>query len=96
MSVQRLSEFEASIIDGMNKYGVNLRDKTCQCRVFQRDRIPCAHAIALAKDRGLNINTMVSEYYSNAYLKDVYKETVNIIPLLVSGLFLEMFPKSHA
>ncbi|XVF63993.1 hypothetical protein PTKIN_Ptkin09bG0131600 [Pterospermum kingtungense] len=46
MAVKAISSYEFQVLDGTRERFVNLQDRTCSCRKFQLDLLPCAHAIA--------------------------------------------------
>ena len=80
MPVVRLSHSEAQVMDSHKKFEVDLDAMTCQCKIFQTDGIPCTHALALAKDRGIDPSTFVSPFYRNDTIKEAYKETIHLLP----------------
>ena len=80
MNVVRLSQVEAQVRDDMKTYEVDLHTMQCTCKKFQTDRIPCTHALAAARNRQLNVNCLVPEFYTNSAVKEVYKETVHLVP----------------
>lgn len=80
MSVRRLSQFEAEVRDGTTRFAVNMHSRTCDCKRFQIDQIPCAHAIAAATDRGVKYAELVSPMFHTERLKEVYKETIHLVP----------------
>ena len=80
MSVRRLSQFEAEVMVGTCRYSVNLNARTCDCNMFQIDKVPCAHAIAVASDRGVRLTDLVHPMFKNECVREVYKETVHLVP----------------
>ncbi|KAH9658494.1 SWIM-type domain-containing protein [Citrus sinensis] len=64
------------------KYGdlnghVNILDKTCSCREFQLDQLPCEHALAVCRYREtLSVYDMCSRYYSSEAWVAAYAETI--------------------
>src|SRR5262249_29177785 len=62
--------------DGDLNATVNLNLKTCSCREFDLDQIPCAHALAVARSRRINPYTLCSRYYTAAALVDAYAEPI--------------------
>jgi len=67
-------------ISGITKEGknwrvvVDIQKRTCGCGQWQISRKPCTHAIALfGKDRQLNIENFVDDYYSVERFKAAYQ-----------------------
>ncbi|KAM6543462.1 hypothetical protein CsatB_007909 [Cannabis sativa] len=61
-------------------FTINLLDKTCTCRRFQQDQIPCAHAIAVFAKRGLKTYDYVADYYKTSTMRATYDTTVHPLP----------------
>ncbi|XP_075483807.1 uncharacterized protein LOC142523961 [Primulina tabacum] len=59
---------------------VDLESKRCTCRVFDIDRIPCAHAIAASWLANIDLYDMCSQYYSTMSWCMAYSETVYLVP----------------
>ncbi|XP_075504168.1 uncharacterized protein LOC142541533 [Primulina tabacum] len=59
---------------------VELNRRTCRCRVFDIDRLPCAHAIAAAGHHGIDIYELCSHYYTTNVCALAYTETIYPIP----------------
>ncbi|XP_024016554.1 protein FAR1-RELATED SEQUENCE 6-like [Eutrema salsugineum] len=57
---------------------VNLTEKTCTCRRFDLDKIPCVHAIAAADRRKLSPISLCHHYYHTSYLQQAY--AVSVMP----------------
>ncbi|XP_062075934.1 uncharacterized protein LOC133780070 [Humulus lupulus] len=55
-------------------------EKTCECKRFQQDEIPCAHAIAVFAKTRLKTYDDVADYYKTTTMKATYESTVH--PLL--------------
>ena len=80
MLIRRLSEHEAEVMVGADSFSVDLKERTCTCRKFQVDQVPCVHAIAFAEDRKVELHNLVHPMYTNAMVREVYKETVRSVP----------------
>ena len=67
---------------------VNLFEKSCECRVFHIDRLPCAHAITVIEANNIKeIYNHCSHYYKlNTWLL-AYVGTVYVIPSLNNGMY---------
>ncbi|XVF47728.1 hypothetical protein PTKIN_Ptkin03bG0134200 [Pterospermum kingtungense] len=51
MTVKAINSYEFQVLDGIRECFVNIQDRTCSCRKFQLDLLPCAHAIALIRQQ---------------------------------------------
>ncbi|XP_030479270.1 uncharacterized protein LOC115696511 [Cannabis sativa] len=64
---------------------VNLRSKSCTCKVFHIEKLPCIHAIAAAgkaqpQNTGELLYSMCSQYYTSEYWLLAYAETIYPVP----------------
>ena len=64
------------VYDGDNLFIVNLKDKTCSCRRFDLDQIPCRHALAVIAKKRLGAYSYCSHYYTKEELLASYEETI--------------------
>ncbi|KAH6771135.1 hypothetical protein C2S52_015938 [Perilla frutescens var. hirtella] len=56
--------------------------RTCECREFQDDLMPCSHAsAAICRNQGMSVYDFVSVYYKTENWKELYAIQVNPIPL---------------
>lgn len=55
---------------------VCLVDRSCTCKEFDIEEIPCVHAIAATKMAKMNPASLVSKYYSTEYWNTAYEETI--------------------
>ncbi|KAH9770671.1 SWIM-type domain-containing protein [Citrus sinensis] len=68
---------EFIVKDGDLNGHVNILDKTCNCREFQLDQLPCEHALAVCRYREtLSVYDMCSRYYSSEAWVTAYAETI--------------------
>ena len=44
---------------------VNLHTQECTCKEFQAKQLPCAHVIAAARDRNIDVYSLCANYYTN-------------------------------
>ncbi|XP_010541802.1 PREDICTED: uncharacterized protein LOC104815186 [Tarenaya hassleriana] len=74
-------EFEVTGEKG-RKHFVSIEDRTCNCRVFDIDKIPCIHAIAALHKIGKTnvIPNLCSPYYTRETWRLAYQETVYPVP----------------
>lgn len=77
-------KFEVS--DEGNKFAVDLTNKTCSCRYFQLESLPCRHACASILSLGLSPYDFCDNYYSLEKYREAYILNINPIP---SNLIVE-------
>ncbi|KAL5782608.1 hypothetical protein ACOSP7_007637 [Xanthoceras sorbifolium] len=77
MKVSPIALYQFEVHDGKHNEIVDLENRTCSCREFDLDQIPCAHALAAIKHRGLHYTTFTSPYYSTAYLLSAYSDEIH-------------------
>ncbi|XP_073289076.1 uncharacterized protein [Primulina huaijiensis] len=80
MQVFELGRLEFDVRSREHSAIVDLESKRCTCRVFDIDRIPCAHAIAASWLAKIDIYDLCSEYYSTMSWCMAYSETVYPVP----------------
>jgi SWIM zinc finger len=86
MASSKLNEFEFEVRGLDFVHVVNLGNKTCTCRAFDVDRIPCAHSIAALRlvnaggEIDEQIERMCHQYYSNENWKHAYEMTLYPVP----------------
>ncbi|XP_056847429.1 uncharacterized protein LOC108833640 [Raphanus sativus] len=68
LTVQRIDAHHTEVTYGESLHVVNLEGRKSTCRRFERERIPCSHAIAAAESRNVSRISLCSPYYTNAYL----------------------------
>lgn len=78
--VQVLNDTQYQVNGGKFAGVVDLARKTCSCRVFDVDHMPCVHAIAAIQRMKLNITDFVSEYYKIQAWRIAYQETIYPVP----------------
>ncbi|XP_049401584.1 uncharacterized protein LOC125865430 [Solanum stenotomum] len=61
-------------------YIVCLENKTCTCKRFQLDEIPCSHAWAVLKKKHLDVGPYCSDMYKPSNLLDTYKIPITPLP----------------
>ncbi|KAH6789148.1 hypothetical protein C2S51_004154 [Perilla frutescens var. frutescens] len=59
---------------------VDLQHRTCDCREFDLDLIPCCHAATAIRHAGLSIYEFVGHYYKQATLALTYKSEIFPLP----------------
>ncbi|XP_062088889.1 uncharacterized protein LOC133795455 [Humulus lupulus] len=81
----QLNENEYNVMCGEFDAIVNLRSKSCTCKIFDIEKLPCVHAIAAAgKSQPQNIGeliySMCSKFYTSEYWLLAYAETIYHVP----------------
>ncbi|KAH6778353.1 hypothetical protein C2S52_006118 [Perilla frutescens var. hirtella] len=66
--------------DGKRTFLVDLRRRSCQCRMFELDLMPCAHAAAAIMQNGESIHDYIYLYYKTDAWRETYAGSVNHIP----------------
>ena len=67
------------VINEDKKFTVNMKDKTCTCKIFQADELPCKHAAAVINKKLWDPYQFCSYYYKNDTLKATYAAVINPI-----------------
>ncbi|XP_050233390.2 uncharacterized protein LOC126681878 [Mercurialis annua] len=65
-----------TVLENGKKYTVNMVERTCTCKKFDIDEIPCKHAIAFLADKKIEPYAYCSRYYTNAAMLATYSDTV--------------------
>ncbi|XP_062100818.1 protein FAR1-RELATED SEQUENCE 5-like [Humulus lupulus] len=68
------------VVEQKGNFLVNLMEKTCECKRFQQDEIPCAHAIAVFAKTRLKTYDYVADYYKTTTMKATYDSIVHPLP----------------
>ncbi|KAL5574599.1 hypothetical protein UlMin_016298 [Ulmus minor] len=55
---------------------VDIFNKTCTCKEFDIDKLPCVHAVAAAHHAQVRVYSLVSPYYTKEYYVVTYSETI--------------------
>lgn len=76
-SIHPINMDEFQIFDNNKNAEVKLNYKTCTCRVFDLDQLPCAHVMAVCKFRNLDPYQYCSRYYYLATLKEAYSDSIH-------------------
>ncbi|KAL0802395.1 hypothetical protein Bca101_057571 [Brassica carinata] len=79
LSVQMIDDHHTEVTyesSSESLHVVNLVERKCTCRRFEREKLPCIHAITAAEYRNVCRISLCSPYYNNAYLVGAYAESV--------------------
>ncbi|KAK2648690.1 hypothetical protein Ddye_016179 [Dipteronia dyeriana] len=74
--VHPINLYEHHVVDGYLNGLVNLSDKTCTCRKFQLDQLPCRHALVACNLRRISCYDYCSPYYYKETLATVYADSI--------------------
>ncbi|KAK0573575.1 hypothetical protein LWI29_034673 [Acer saccharum] len=74
--VHPINLYEHHVIDGYLNGFVNLIEKTCTCRKFQLDQLPCRHALAACNLRRSSCYDFCSHYYHKETLATAYGSSI--------------------
>ncbi|XP_059302176.1 uncharacterized protein LOC132054131 [Lycium ferocissimum] len=74
MTVEPSIGFVYTVHDGGRRFILNLNNKTCSCRMFQLDKIPCSHAWAVIKKK----NLVVDDYCSDLFKPEIVVKTYDV------------------
>ncbi|XP_016694455.1 uncharacterized protein [Gossypium hirsutum] len=61
-------------------YGVDLRNRRCDCRRFQTLYYPCAHVVAACAKVGLNVEQFINEVYTIERTLHVWENEFPVLP----------------
>ncbi|XP_052488020.1 uncharacterized protein LOC128041751 [Gossypium raimondii] len=61
-------------------YGVDLRNRRCDCRRFQTLHFPCAHVVAACAKVGLNVEQFIDEVYTIERTLHVWENEFPMLP----------------
>lgn len=70
-----INEHEFRVNDGEKNFVVDLDKKTCICREFDLDQMPCAHALAVIRKRKMSSYPFCSNFYTPEALESTYAVT---------------------
>ncbi|PON92626.1 Zinc finger, PMZ-type [Trema orientale] len=80
MKVIPINQFEFNVKDEVLDGLVNIEELSCSCREFDIDKIPCAHAIAAAQHRSIDMYSLCSDFYKTDYWRMAYAESIYPVP----------------
>ncbi|CAL9021434.1 unnamed protein product [Prunus brigantina] len=80
MNVVKINEVEYNVLDGDLNGLVHLQNRSCTCRKFDLEQLPCKHAIAVCRHLKLNPYSFASSYYTRATWAAAYAESIYPVP----------------
>ncbi|XP_060200290.1 uncharacterized protein LOC132628528 [Lycium barbarum] len=78
--VEASTEYVYTVNDGPRRFIIDLRKKTCSCRMFQLDEIPCSHAWAVLKNKNLTADAYCLELCKPETVMNTYDVPVDPFP----------------
>ncbi|KAH6811536.1 hypothetical protein C2S51_025298 [Perilla frutescens var. frutescens] len=81
LKVVAKSQMTFKVSNKESSWIVDLNSRTCECREFQDDLMPCSHASAAIRNQGMSVYDFVSVYYKTENWKELYAAQVNSLPL---------------
>ncbi|XVF66597.1 hypothetical protein PTKIN_Ptkin10aG0050100 [Pterospermum kingtungense] len=72
MVVQGINPYKYNVKNGLKSYVVNLKDRTCSCRSFDLDLMPCSHAVATISFAKQSIYSYIADFYKMDNLREMY------------------------
>ncbi|XP_059310574.1 uncharacterized protein LOC132061914 [Lycium ferocissimum] len=80
MRVEASTEYVYTVNDGPRRFIIDLKRKTCSCRMFQMDEIPCSHAWAVLKSKNLTADAYCSELFKPNTVVNTYDVPIDPLP----------------
>ncbi|XP_060178029.1 uncharacterized protein LOC132607964 [Lycium barbarum] len=78
--VETSTEYVYTVNDGPRRFIIDLKKKTCSCRMFQLDEIPCSHAWAVLKNKNLTADVYCSDLFKPETVVNTYDVPVDPLP----------------
>ncbi|KAL5573624.1 hypothetical protein UlMin_023221 [Ulmus minor] len=69
-----------TMFDGDKNGAVDLQARTCSCRQFQLEQLPCAHAVIAIRHMRGDVYDFCSDYYLSEHWKAIYMGVVYPLP----------------
>ncbi|KAH6770491.1 hypothetical protein C2S52_015294 [Perilla frutescens var. hirtella] len=79
-SVVSTSSTTFKVNNGKIMFLVDLHRRSCQCRMFELDLMPCAHAAIAITKNGKSIHDYVYSYYKTDDWRETYASSINPLP----------------
>ncbi|XP_060182359.1 uncharacterized protein LOC132612028 [Lycium barbarum] len=80
MTVEPSTEYVYTVNDEARRFILDLKKKTCSCRMFQLDEIPCPHAWAVLKSKSLMSDEYCSDLFKPKTVIKTYDVPVDPLP----------------
>ncbi|KAK2652587.1 hypothetical protein Ddye_012443 [Dipteronia dyeriana] len=79
MRVYPITFYTFHVKDGGLDGNVDLTTKTCTCKEFDVEQLPCAHALTCIRLRGFSFVDYCSSYYSSTFLATTYSGEIHLV-----------------
>ncbi|XP_075087598.1 uncharacterized protein LOC142169609 [Nicotiana tabacum] len=76
MRVRASTYYIYTVIDGVKRFTVCIKEEKCSCGQFQPDELPCPHTLTILRHRNESYETYCSHYYIKESLLMEYEITV--------------------
>ncbi|XP_050222591.1 uncharacterized protein LOC126672680 [Mercurialis annua] len=76
MQVSNSNDNVNTVYDHTTKFIVDLKERTCTCRKFDIDEIPCPHAMAIFKEFNQDPYKFCLHYFTKETILKTYEEAV--------------------
>ncbi|XP_073137997.1 uncharacterized protein [Henckelia pumila] len=80
LKVHKACGWSFEVVDGDKSFGVDLSARTCSCRAWQINRLPCKHACAAIESKSLSLYDFCDKYFHIELYREAYKGILNPIP----------------
>ncbi|XP_059294752.1 uncharacterized protein LOC132047775 [Lycium ferocissimum] len=80
IQVEASTEYVYMVNDGPRRFIIDLKKKTCSCRMFQMDEIPCSHAWAVLKSKNLTADAYCSDLFKPSTVVNTYDVPIDPLP----------------
>ncbi|XP_060216437.1 uncharacterized protein LOC132643918 [Lycium barbarum] len=80
MTVEPSTEYVYTVNDEARRFIIDLKKKTCSCRMFQMDEIPCPRAWAVLKSKSLMPDEYCSDLFKPKTVIKTYDVPVDPLP----------------
>ncbi|XP_073121857.1 uncharacterized protein [Henckelia pumila] len=85
LKVHKACGWSFEVVDGDKSFGVDLSARTCSCRAWQINRLPCKHACATIESKSLSLYDFCDKYFHIKLCREAYKGILN--PILTFNMY---------
>ncbi|XP_060195329.1 uncharacterized protein LOC132624589 [Lycium barbarum] len=78
--VEASTEYVYTVNDGPRHFIIDLKKKTCSCRMFQMDEIPCSYVWAVLKSKNLTADAYCSGLFKPSTVVNTYDVPIDPLP----------------
>ncbi|XP_073137465.1 uncharacterized protein [Henckelia pumila] len=73
LRVHRSCNWKFEVVDGEKSFVVDLADKTCSCRAWKINKLPCKHACSAIESKSLSLYDFCDRYFKIEMYHAAYK-----------------------